>query len=155
MTEERTIVKWWWGDIRHEVLSFAEKHPELRDTKWRIVAIPRGGLVPAALLSHALGHSRVHSSFPSSSLYRLAKSSKEPFSILLVDDIYDTGKTMDSLKKTIESKFPHGTCILGYTIFQRRAWWGFSSIQLAEKDFMGRKIWIHFPWELNDDERMP
>ncbi len=158
MTEERTIVKWWWGDIRHEVLSFAEKHPELRDPKWRIVAIPRGGLVPAALLSHALDVQQIHFAHRIAipNVYDvdgLDFSSPDP--ILLVDDIYDSGETLDLLKERLESCASEGTRILGYTIFQRRAWWGFSSIQLAEKDFLGRKIWIHFPWELDNDEGSP
>ncbi len=148
--EERKIVSWWWGDIRNAVLSFAEQHPELRDPKWRIVAIPRGGLIPATLLSHALNDQHIYIA------HRIAIPNvfdvpelvlDDPNPILLVDDIYDSGETLDLLKKRLESEASKGTSILGYTILQRRPWWGFSSITIPEKDYFGKKIWVRFPWE--------
>jgi uncharacterized protein len=81
----------------------------LRGGDWQpdfIVGIGRGGLVPAVFLSHATGiallsvdHSSKVPTFGDQLLANLAHKTKTGERLLLVDDINDSGKTLQYLKR--------------------------------------------------------
>ena len=79
---------------------------------------PRGGLVPAIVLSHALG------------IPLLLQPTKDT---LIVDDVADTGKTLASYQRNFI-----------VTIFYHRQSFVVPNIWLCEK----KDIWIVFPWEV-------
>ena len=84
-----------------------------------IYGIPRGGLCLAVSLSHKLN---------------LKLLDKAQDNSLIVDDIYDTGKTLNRFKNIKGAKY--------FVLFSRKSpiWW--ESIYTIEN-----KDWILFPWE--------
>src|SRR5688572_16383969 len=76
-----------------------------------LVGIGRGGLVPAAYLSHRTGiqmlsvdHSSGEAGFADELLDKLAAKIRDGVRILIVDDINDSGGTIRYLRAAIEAK---------------------------------------------------
>jgi len=95
-----------------------------------IKGLQRGGLIPAVMLSHSLGISMTEKEIVSSS-------------ILIVDDICDTGST---LKKYKQLNNPIAT--LHYktsATLEPNFWW-----RLAPQN-----EWIVYPWEQKDSKTIP
>ena len=86
----------------------------LEGETWRpdfLVGVGRGGLVPAAYLSHRLDvpllsvdHSSGDAAFADELLAKLAAKSRAGTHILIIDDINDTGSTIAYLKQAIGSQ---------------------------------------------------
>tara|TARA_R110000824_G_scaffold30658_1_gene100595 strand:- start:137 stop:532 length:396 start_codon:yes stop_codon:yes gene_type:complete len=91
-----------------------------------IYGIPRGGLIPAVLLSHKMGIPLTN--------YAYTKNS------LIVDDICDSGKTLS------EMLAPNPTAVLHYK----------SHTSTSTPDFYASKFgsddWIVYPWERVDSK---
>ena len=84
-----------------------------------IYGIPRGGLCLAVALSHKLK----------------VKLISEPIkNSLIVDDVYETGFTLNPLRKVEGAMF--------FVLFSKKepSWW--NAVNIAQK-----KEWIVFPWE--------
>jgi hypoxanthine phosphoribosyltransferase len=94
-----------------------------------IYGVPRGGLCLAVALSHKLKINLISEPIKNS---------------LIVDDIYETGITLNSLKDIEGATF--------FVLFSKvqPKWW--NSVYVSEK-----KEWIVFPWEntlnVNNDRR--
>ena len=84
-----------------------------------IYGIPRGGLCLAVALSHKL---------------KLKLISKPIKNSLIVDDVYETGITLNSFKNIEGAKF--------FVLFSKNkpTWW--ESVHISDKS-----DWIVFPWE--------
>jgi hypoxanthine phosphoribosyltransferase len=97
-----------YGEFVSDVHAIADA---LKADHWRpdhLVGIGRGGLVPAAYLSHRTGISMLSVDFSSGVpafadelLHKLAASTREGQRILLIDDINDSGRTIDALTKSL------------------------------------------------------
>jgi uncharacterized protein len=127
-----------------------------RDT-WRpdfLVGVGRGGLVPAAYLSHRLDvpllsvdHSSGDAAFADELLAKLAAKSRAGSHILIIDDINDTGSTIAYLRHVIESEGGVDDRVrVGVLIDNVRS--------KAKADYSATKIdretdkrWFVFPWE--------
>jgi xanthine phosphoribosyltransferase len=124
---------------------------------WRpdfLVGIGRGGLVPAAYLSHrtdipmlSVDHSSKVFGFADELLIKLARQSIDGQAILFVDDINDSGSTITYLRDTI---LKHG----GVAERLRFAVLIDNSRSIARVDYRSRiidraidKDWFVFPWE--------
>lgn len=135
----------YWSDIEemvHKLVTKIEKSDQNFD---RILCLARGGLVPAALLAHKLDIRDVHSvaitSYYNKEQFdpevRTALPDIDGAGLLVVDDLVDTGKTIDFIK----NHYPHAkvACLLSKPEGHDRA------------DFVGREMkdnqWINFPWE--------
>jgi xanthine phosphoribosyltransferase len=119
-----------------------------------IVGIGRGGLVPAAYLSHRTGISLLSvdyssgvPSFAEELMAKLAGATAEGRRILIVDDINDSGGTIEALHKSL---LDHGAIAqnvrVGVLIDNVRS--------AAKVDYRSRTIdrlhdkrWFVFPWE--------
>ena len=119
-----------------------------------LVGIGRGGLVPAAYLSHRTGiqmlsvdHSSGEVGFGDELLDKLAAKIRAGSRILIVDDINDSGGTIQYLRSAIGAKTddPAGlrVAVLVHNIRSR-----------AEVEYHGSEIdreqdkkWYVFPWE--------
>ena len=90
-----------------------------------IYGIPRGGLCLAVALSHRLN-------------LELLNEHKD--NILIVDDIYDSGKTLNRYKDYLGSKY--------FVLISKiePAWW--DSVQIMSKD-----KWVVFPWEQKENRK--
>lgn len=147
-----------WDDIEryctqiHQCVKQSNKLPDV------IIAVGRGGMIPARILSDLLGVRTVY--MYNIKLYtgvnqRAAKPTVEVFSpyltgkhILLVDDIMDTGATIEAVIKDIQAKRP--TTIRTVTLIAKRdakVKPTFCGVTCEEKD------WIIFPWEKGEADR--
>jgi xanthine phosphoribosyltransferase len=119
-----------------------------------LVGIGRGGLVPAAYLSHRTGlpmlsvdHSTGDHGFGAELLDKLAAKIAAGARILIVDDINDSGATINYLRAAIEAKVadPDGlrVAVLVHNVrSDARAEYHGSEID-RDRD----KRWFVFPWE--------
>ena len=92
----------------------------------RIYGIPRGGLIPAVLLSHKMGIPLTN--------YAYTKNS------LIVDDICDSGKTLS------EMLAPNPTAVLHYKPHTANITPNFYASKFGSND------WIVYPWEVKDSK---
>jgi xanthine phosphoribosyltransferase len=130
---------------------------QLEGDHWQpdyLVGVGRGGLVPAAYLSHRTGiamlsvdHSSGEAEFADELLVKLAARSKGGQRILIVDDINDSGTTIDHLRSAIAA---HGgtadevrVAVLINNVRSR------ARVEYAadEIDRAVDKRWFVFPWE--------
>ncbi|HWI84924.1 MAG TPA: phosphoribosyltransferase family protein [Sphingomonas sp.] len=135
----------------------------LREDGWRpdfIVGIGRGGLVPAAYLSHRTGipllsvdYSSGVPSFAEELMAKLAIRTCESQAILIMDDINDSGRTIEALRKSLVD---HGAVLdrvrVAVLIDNLRS--------AARVDYRSRTIdrahdkrWFVFPWEAMAERR--
>jgi uncharacterized protein len=119
-----------------------------------LVGVGRGGLVPAAYLSHRLDipllsvdHSSGDAAFADELLAKLAAKSRAGTHILIIDDINDTGSTIAYLRHAIESQGGVDDRVrVGVLInnVRSKAKADYSSTEIdRETD----KRWFVFPWE--------
>jgi xanthine phosphoribosyltransferase len=119
-----------------------------------LVGIGRGGLVPAAYLSHRTGiqmlsvdHSSGEVGFADDLLDKLAAKIRDGARILIVDDINDSGGTIAYLRTAIEAKIddPAGlrVAVLVHNIRSRAK----TEYRGSEIDRDLDKRWYVFPWE--------
>tara|TARA_R110000782_G_scaffold184058_1_gene274288 strand:- start:53 stop:490 length:438 start_codon:yes stop_codon:yes gene_type:complete len=127
---------YYWQDIEEIVSSLAEQILKLEKQPLYLCGLPRGGLVPAVLLSHLTGIK--YQQINSISISKMADLSH----VLIIDDICDSGKTLENVKKT----YPKARTL---TLFTKLS----SSIQ---PDIYSKVVnddkWIIFPWEKQSSE---
>ena len=106
-----------WDDFDKSVEQIANKCKFLDFSG--IYGVPRGGLCLAVALSHKL---------------KINLISEPVKNSLIVDDVYETGTTLNTLKNIDGAKF--------FVIFSKikPTWW--SSVNITDKN-----EWIVFPWE--------
>jgi uncharacterized protein len=137
----------------------------LRSSDWQpdfIVGIGRGGLVPAVFLSHATGiallsvdHSSKVPTFGDELLTKLADKTNVGERLLIVDDINDSGKTLQYLKAAfLEAGGIAASLRVAVLIDNIRS--------IETVDYRARTIdreqeprWFVFPWEaMAETEKM-
>ena len=106
-----------WNDFDKSVLHIANKCKSLEFSG--IYGVPRGGLCLAVALSHKL---------------KIKLISEPTKNSLIVDDVYETGITLDTFKGIEGAMF--------FVIFSKikPSWW--NTVHISEKS-----NWIVFPWE--------
>ena len=119
-----------------------------------LVGIGRGGLVPAAYLSHRTGsqmlsvdHSSGEAGFGDELLDKLAKKITSGSNILIVDDINDSGGTIQYLRAAIEAKTEEPgrlrVAVLVHNVRSKAK----AEYHGSEIDREQDKRWYVFPWE--------
>ena len=111
------VIYFSWSEFDKSVDHIAEKC-KLLDFSG-IYGVPRGGLCLAVALSHKLNINLI---------------SEPTKNSLIVDDVYETGTTLNTFKKIEGAMF--------FVLFSKikPTWW--NAVNLAEK-----RHWIVFPWE--------
>lgn len=119
-----------------------------------LVGVGRGGLVPAAYLSHrtaitmlSVDHSSGDAAFAGELLEKLAAKSREGSRILIVDDINDSGSTLDYLREVLVShgcSEPHIRVAVLVNNVSSRARVEYAGTHM---DRAQDKRWFVFPWE--------
>ena len=119
-----------------------------------LIGIGRGGLVPAAYLSHRTGiqmlsvdHSSGEVGFADELLDKLAAKIRDGRNMLIVDDINDSGGTIQYLRAAIEAKGADSAglrvAVLVHNVRSKaKAEYHGSAIDRDED-----KRWYVFPWE--------
>jgi len=124
---------------------------------WRpdfLVGIGRGGLVPAAYLSHRTGiamlsvdHSSGEAAFADELLAKLAVKMRQGLNILIVDDINDSGTTIAFLRDAIATyggiadRLRIAVLLNNVSSRAKADYWS------EEIDRARDKRWFVFPWE--------
>ena len=135
-----------WDQFHQDTLLLVEKIKE--QGPWDgIIAITRGGLVPAAILSHALNIKIIDTigilSYDEETRkktlkFKILKNTQlKQGKWLIVDDLVDTGDTAEIIKEMI----PEGFLVAVYAKPK-----GESSANIFAKK-INQNIWIVFPWE--------
>lgn len=129
-----------------------------------IVAIGRGGMVPAVLLSHRLGNVRVFS-FETIVNRHAASMAQYVFGdlldagqrVLIIDDINDSGHTFLQTQKSVKDhsiRNPVGYHNVRYAALITNDNSGFQSLDYAgshiSKECGDNSPWYIFPWETNE-----
>ena len=150
-------------DFLADVDAVAEK---VTADPWRadfLVGIGRGGLVPAAYLSHRLDIAMLsvdvssgEAGFADELLVKLAAKMNAGQRILIVDDINDSGGTIASLRSALEAQGDGrggGERVRVAVLLNNRR-------SRAEVDYWSRTIdrdedkrWFVFPWEAQADRK--
>jgi xanthine phosphoribosyltransferase len=119
-----------------------------------LVGVGRGGLVPAAYLSHRTGitmlsvdHNSGDAAFADELLEKLAAKSREGSRILIVDDINDSGSTIAYLRNVLVShgcSEPHirVAVLVNNSSSKARVEYAGTHIDRSQD-----KRWFVFPWE--------
>jgi|TARA_R110002012_G_scaffold320717_1_gene545155 hypoxanthine phosphoribosyltransferase len=129
--KQKVFMSWKWVDDQIDELAKRLKSRELR----YISGIPRGGLIPAIMLSHKLNVTYIP--FDEAKKFGRHDLRFKNEDILLVDDICDSGVTM----KDYAPRFITATLCMRY-------------VSETIPEYYGEKIeddrWLVFPWERND-----
>jgi hypoxanthine phosphoribosyltransferase len=118
-----------WIEIEELVKVLVDEIKESNNIPKYITGLPRGGLIPAVLLSHMLD-------IPFVSLENI--KSIHPKSVLIVDDIADSGKTLERYNQ-------YQTAVLHYKPQSIHTPTYYSNEIANEK-------WIVYPFELDDSD---
>ena len=113
------IINFTWDEFDKSVEHIANKYKFVDFSG--IYGVPRGGLCLAVALSHKLKINFIPEPIKNS---------------LIVDDVYETGITLNTFKNIEGAKF--------FVLFSKKkpTWW--NSVYISEKS-----DWIVFPWENN------
>lgn len=120
-----------WNEYASLVDDLAEKVRCSNDRFDCIYGVPRGGMIPAVMISHVLDIPIMGSPLDG---YKKR--------MLVVDDLVDTGKTIVDLMKLLNGHVPSPVCKLA-TLFRHKACSLVPDFYVEEND-----EWIIFPYEM-------
>ncbi len=143
-SSHKTTIKISWEEIREYSwrlgLDIADLYPELT----HIIAVARGGLVPASLIAYQLGIRYVdtlcletYENATKLGRSRLIKAPIKPLEVnktIIIDDIVDTGTTLTTIRKLIPE--------VGFASL-------FSKLKKPDHltaELINPEVWYKFPW---------
>jgi hypoxanthine phosphoribosyltransferase len=131
-----------WNNIENLVKKTALKIKENNKKYDLIIGIKNGGIIPAKLISRELNINNID--FISVKMNQIFTSSNFPRNkkYLLIDDIYDTGKTFFTVDKFFNSfDFDYACLVSRYRITDN------NSKIIIIGEILNHNKWIVFPWE--------
>jgi uncharacterized protein len=142
----------------HQFLSDLETlSGQLQTDHWRpdfLVGIGRGGLVPAAYLSHrtqipmlSVDLSAGEIGFAEELLGKLAAKSEAGRRILIVDDINDSGSTIAYVRSAIQEQGGRDTHVRVAVLINNLRSKAKADYHASQIDRASDKRWFVFPWE--------
>lgn len=141
------IKKVTWSKVESLCESIAKWTTLLKAPPIRIITtVPRGGLVPAALLAHLLDIPDIRPN-----VLHLVLDNPDNLldkSVLWVDDIFDSGKTLRKSKEILGDLEKRGVRVAYVALLSKL------SMQTLEKhgawapDFIDKNVWVQYPWEV-------
>ena len=117
-----------WEDIENQVTNLAEQISKSQENIIAIYGLPRGGLIPAVMLSHRLG---------------LPLVSKPTKGTLIVDDICDSGETFIKLSRKYPTNYLACLHLKPHTS---------NFIPDIYAETFNSNDWISYPWERKDED---
>jgi len=140
-----------WDEFHRETRKLARKLHKMRN--WEgIIAVTRGGMVPAAILSRELGIRKVDTVCISSydeqrqgQLELLKSTSYSGEGWLVVDDLVDSGATLKFVRELLPDVYMT-------TVYAKPA--GKPMVDLYMRD-VPQEVWINFPWDLSLENTNP
>ena len=131
-----------WNNIENLVKKTALKIKENNKKYDLIIGVKNGGIIPAKLISRELNIKNID--FISVKMNQIFTSSNFPRNkkYLLIDDIYDTGKTFFTVNKFFNSfDYDYACLVSRYRITDN------NSKIIIIGEILNHNKWIVFPWE--------
>ena len=139
-----------WDDIHRASKALARKiHAQTDQEYTGILAITRGGLIPAGIIARELGIRLIDTisvhSYAGQDQQKELKILKQPVlenggaGWLVIDDLSDSGNTFRAVREI----FPNAH---NATLYAKPK--GVDAIDTYIQD-VGQNVWIHFPWDLS------
>lgn len=138
-----------WDDIKRDSALLADSLRQKFQIPDKILAVTRGGLIPAALVTRRLGIARIETMGLESyhgqvqdDVIKVIKEADSAFlkDTLIIDDLVDTGKTFSHLREHTQN------CIFA-TLYAKPSGAPYSDCYV--KTF-AQDTWVDFPWEMDD-----
>lgn len=139
-----------WDKIKDDSVALADKLRREFKVPDKILAITRGGLIPASLVTRPLGIKSIetmgietyHGQSQTDSI-NIIKNADPGYlkDTLIIDDLVDTGKTFSYLKDNTQN------CIFA-TLYAKPKGAQFTDCFIEE---FQQHIWVDFPWEIEDE----
>lgn len=153
MTEPRQISRVNWRFVDNAINEIANRAPEVD----HIIGVGRGGLPGAVHLSHLLDVDMgvIHASYyedgyQQSEAVNLSMISKPPGegdTVLLFDDLVDSGETMERVEEKVRDSIGD-LDIVTAVLFRKEGTEYEPDIHVAEAD---ENEWLEFPWEYGNE----
>ena len=128
-----------------------------KSTKYdTIIALGRGGLIPAAILSYKLGILNLHNlgistredqgKYKETIVYQKPNNISKDSKILVIDDINDSGRTFTAVKSMLNYGYKlDDTNILYVSLVQREGTEFFKNT--ISGNILHTSRWLVFPWD--------
>lgn len=138
-----------WHEVHHMAKELCAKLRASGQSWDRIIAVTRGGMVPACIVARELDmrvidtvsvESYAHQDQSEAKILKSPQHDGTGKGLLIVDDLSDTGNTFAALRKQL----PDATYACLYVKPQGK---GFADIYAVE---VTQNTWIYFPWEDQD-----
>jgi hypoxanthine phosphoribosyltransferase len=131
-----------WDDIENLVKKTALKIKKNNNKKYDlIIGIKNGGIIPAILISRELNINDIEFiTIRKNKIFKFNKFHKDKKDLLIIDEIYDTGKTFSIVNEYFKRFEYDYACLLSrYRIPDNN--------KIVTGKVLNHKRWIVFPWE--------
>lgn len=143
-----------WKTIQIDAETVAQKLME-KNTKWKgLIAVTRGGMIPACLIARELGITLIETfciatydnmEQKEAEISKALNLPDDGENWLVVDDLVDSGETFEIIRKHLPKAF-------FVTLYAKPKGAKQSDLFLKEYD---QASWIHFPWEVDPQNSTP
>ena len=155
------MIRYEWTDVQADVCILHDAiEKKLTGTNQKIgtiIGIHRGGLIPAVMLSHYFDvpmeslkwQTRDQDKFSDiDSLNRILDGCRIGESILVVDEIADSGKTLNDIQKQVNYFNSHALRLVKvyYAVIVQRTACKLD-MPIISANLLDSGDWVHFPWE--------
>lgn len=131
-----------WDDIENLVKKTALKIKKNNNKKYDlIIGIKNGGIIPAILISRELDINDIEFiTIRKNKIFKFNKFHKDKKYLLIIDEIYDTGKTFSIVNEYFKRfEYDYACLISRYRIPDNN--------KIVTGKVLNHKRWIVFPWE--------
>ena len=131
-----------WDDIENLVKKTALKIKKNNNKKYDlIIGIKNGGIIPAILISRELDINDIEFiTIRKNKIFKFNKFHKDKKYLLIIDEIYDTGKTFSIVNEYFKRfEYDYACLISRYRIPDNH--------KIVTGKVLNHKKWIVFPWE--------
>ena len=131
-----------WDDIENLVKKTALKIKKNNNKKYDlIIGIKNGGIIPAILISRELDINHIEFiTIRKNKIFKFNKFHKDKKYLLIIDEIYDTGKTFSIVNEYFKRfEYDYACLISRYRIPDNN--------KIVTGKVLNHKRWIVFPWE--------
>ena len=131
-----------WDDIENLVKKTALKIKKNNNKKYDlIIGIKNGGIIPAILISRELDINDIEFiTIRKNKIFKFNKFHKDKKYLLIIDEIYDTGKTFSIVNEYFKRfEYDYACLVSRYRIPDNN--------KIVTGKVLNHKRWIVFPWE--------
>lgn len=130
-----------WNDIENLVKKTALKIKKINKKYDLIIGIKNGGIIPAILISRELDINDIEFiTIRKNKIFKFNKFHKDKKYLLIIDEIYDTGKTFSIVNEYFKRfEYDYACLVSRYRIPDNN--------KIVTGKVLNHKKWIVFPWE--------